>query len=112
LALSAEDERVRRVCAVAVLDRAGVRPADFNPDEEKDHERQKFDPRDFSAEELDKIEAALRLIVERSEEKFERSARFVEPSGAGKNEKRPLRYLASSPRRDRARHRLLKLLLR
>jgi hypothetical protein len=33
LALSAEDERVRSVCAVAVLDRAGVRPIDVDPNE-------------------------------------------------------------------------------
>jgi hypothetical protein len=31
LTLNAEDERVKSVCAVAVLDRAGVRPVDFDP---------------------------------------------------------------------------------
>jgi hypothetical protein len=34
LAKTAEDERVRSVCIVAVLDRAGVKPIDFDPDEE------------------------------------------------------------------------------
>jgi len=55
---------VKSVCAVAVLDRAGVRPADFDPAEEK-VERRNFNPRDYSPEELRVIETALRLIVER-----------------------------------------------
>jgi hypothetical protein len=33
LAKTAEDERVRSVCLVAVLDRAGVKPIDFDPNE-------------------------------------------------------------------------------
>jgi hypothetical protein len=37
LALSAQDERVRSVCAVAVLDRAGIRPVDFDPNEQFAH---------------------------------------------------------------------------
>lgn len=61
LALHADDERVRSVCAVAVLDRAGVRPIDFDPAE--DAGRADFDPRDFTPEELDQIEAALRLML-------------------------------------------------
>ena len=32
LAMNAEDERVRSVCLIAVLDRAGVRGEDYNPD--------------------------------------------------------------------------------
>ena len=64
LALHAEDERVRSICAVAVLDRAGVRPVDFDPAEER-QERPAFNPRDHSPEELDLIERALRLMVER-----------------------------------------------
>ena len=65
LALHAEDERVRSVCAVAVLDRAGVRPIDFDPAEEAD--RADFDPRDYSSDELDVIEAALKLILRQTE---------------------------------------------
>ena len=64
LALHAEDERVRSICAVAVLDRAGVRPVDFDPAEELE-ERPSFNPRDYSPEELNLIERALRLMVER-----------------------------------------------
>jgi hypothetical protein len=34
LACEAEDERVRSVCLTAVLDRGGVKPIDFDPNEE------------------------------------------------------------------------------
>ena len=68
LALSAEDERVRSLCAVAVLDRAGVRPIDFDPNEEK-QAQPKFNPDDYSAEELVILEQAFRLMVEREREK-------------------------------------------
>jgi hypothetical protein len=37
LARTAQDERVRSVCAVAVLDRAGIRPVDFDPNEQFAH---------------------------------------------------------------------------
>ena len=65
---NAEDERVRSVCRLAVLDRAGIRPIDFDPLEGKD-EGFDFNPRDYSPEELDQIEAALRLMIEKREEK-------------------------------------------
>ena len=62
------EPRVRSVCAMAVLDRAGIRPIDFDPNEAKD-EGFDFNPRDYSPEELDQIEAALRLMIEKREEK-------------------------------------------
>ena len=34
LAKTAADERVRSVCLIAVLDRAGVKPIDYDPAEE------------------------------------------------------------------------------
>jgi hypothetical protein len=71
LALTAEDERVKSVCGFAVLDRAGIRPIDFDPSEEKS--KPKFSARDYSAEELDLIEAALRVIIAKSEEKERRA---------------------------------------
>jgi hypothetical protein len=37
LAKNAEGERVRSVCIIAVLDRAGVRPIDFDPKEQFSH---------------------------------------------------------------------------
>ena len=33
LAENAEDERVKSVCIVAILDRAGIKPMDFDPNE-------------------------------------------------------------------------------
>jgi len=62
LATKAEDERVRSVCLLAVLDRAGVRPIDFDANKEKD-ERPKLNPRDYSPRELVVIETALRLML-------------------------------------------------
>jgi hypothetical protein len=56
LAKNAVDERVRSVCLVAVLDRAGVRPIDYDPTVDKASERPKFDPSLYSWEELDLIE--------------------------------------------------------
>jgi hypothetical protein len=54
------DERVRSVCAVAVLDRGGVMPID-KPEPEP-APRQKFDPRAYSPADLAVIEAALLLM--------------------------------------------------
>ena len=85
--LASDDEvepRVRSVCAMAVLDRAGIRPIDFDPNEAKD-EGFDFNPRDYSAEELAVIEAASKLIIKRRAEKERAhtlSARFVDPDGA------------------------------
>ena len=56
----AADERVRSVCAVAVLDRGGVMPID-KPEAEPD-QRQKFDPRAYTPEDLAVIEAGLKLM--------------------------------------------------
>jgi hypothetical protein len=68
LAKSAEDERVRSVCLVAVLDRAGIRPID-KPEPEQEPRRPRWDPRKYSIEELDVIRAGLRLMLEDRREK-------------------------------------------
>src|SRR5215472_14421026 len=57
----AADERVRSVCAVAVLDRGGVMPTD-KPEVEPET-KPAFDPRAYNAEDLAVIESALRLMV-------------------------------------------------
>jgi hypothetical protein len=62
LAKTAEDERVRAVCLVAVLDRGGLRPVDQDP---LPATKAPFNPRAYSPEELAIIEAALKLIKER-----------------------------------------------
>jgi hypothetical protein len=54
------DERVRSVCAVAVLDRGGVMPID-KPEPEPE-QRQKFDPRAYTTEDLAVIKAGLKLM--------------------------------------------------
>jgi hypothetical protein len=56
----AADERVRSVCAVAVLDRGGVMPID-KPEPEPD-QRPKFDPRAYTPQDLEVIQAGLRLM--------------------------------------------------
>ena len=61
LAKNAEDERVRSVCLIAVLDRAGVMPID-RPEAEPD-QRPAFDPRAFNERDLAVIEAALKLML-------------------------------------------------
>lgn len=62
LARSAEDERVRSVCAFGILDRAGIRPIEHPPDG-LDGEKARFDPRQFSAGDLMLIESALKLLL-------------------------------------------------
>jgi hypothetical protein len=66
LAKNAVDERVRSVCLIAVLDRAGVKPIDYDPTIDEAVERPKFDPSAYSVQELDLIERALRLMVDRT----------------------------------------------
>jgi hypothetical protein len=68
LSRTAADERVRAVCLVAILDRAGVKPIDYDPREEK-QTKPAFDPRDYTPEELALIEKALRLMIKRREER-------------------------------------------
>ena len=62
LGKNAEDERVRSVCLVAVLDRAGIRPID-RPEPEPE-QRPAFDPRAYLPEELAIVEVVLKLMVE------------------------------------------------
>ncbi len=73
LAKNAEDERVRSVCSIAVLDRAGVRPIENPEDDGSDH-KLKFDPRAYLPEELEQLEVALKLLLE---------GRTVAPKGTG-----------------------------
>jgi hypothetical protein len=65
LAKTAEDERVRSVCLIAVLDRAGVRPIDFDPAQEQAKRPPPFDPSLFTIAELKQLQAAMTLIAVR-----------------------------------------------
>ena len=58
----AANERVRSVCAVAVLDRGGVMPIDKPEPESAD--RSAFNPRAYTPADLAVIEAALKLMVQ------------------------------------------------
>lgn len=62
MAEKAEDERVRSVCIIAALDRAGLRPIEDDPFPVT---KAPFDPRAYNPEELKVIEQALKLIKER-----------------------------------------------
>jgi hypothetical protein len=63
LAMDTEaDQRVRSVCATAVLDRGGVKPID-KPEAEPE-QRSAFDPRQFNERDLAAIELGLRLMVQ------------------------------------------------
>jgi hypothetical protein len=64
LAKNAEDERVRSVCLVAVLDRAGVRPMDYDPTKDAEKPKLPFDPRAYSTAELLQLDVALKLLME------------------------------------------------
>jgi hypothetical protein len=63
LAKNAVDERVRSVCLIAVLDRAGVRPIDYIPAEDAATRKPRFDPSLYTPEQLAQIEAALRIVA-------------------------------------------------
>jgi hypothetical protein len=56
---------VRSVCLIAVLDRAGVQPVHYDPKADEAVDPPKFDPTLCTSEELDQIECALRLMVDR-----------------------------------------------
>jgi hypothetical protein len=62
LAKNAEDERVRAVSLMAVLDRAGLKPIDFDPSEDK-AEKPKFNPDNYTPAELELIERVLRMML-------------------------------------------------
>ena len=57
----AANERVRSVCATAVLDRGGVKPID-KPEAEPES-KAAFDPRAYNPADLAVIEAALKLML-------------------------------------------------
>lgn len=61
LAKTAEDERVRAVCLVAVLDRAGVKPIDYDPTQ--DQVQPTWDPGALTPEEREDLKALLQKMV-------------------------------------------------
>ena len=65
LAKTAEDERVRSVCLIAVLDRAGIRPIDFDPKAEAPKKAPRFDPTLYTLEELKQMRDIWLMIAQR-----------------------------------------------
>jgi hypothetical protein len=65
LAKTAADERVRSVCLIAVLDRAGVKPIDYDPKAEGPKKAPPFDPKLYTTEELREMEKVMMMIAVR-----------------------------------------------
>jgi hypothetical protein len=66
LALEAEDERVRSVCAGMVLERAWGKPREFDPDAEAaKQQKPRFDPSLYTMEELRQLYDAMTLMARR-----------------------------------------------
>jgi hypothetical protein len=63
LARTSEDGRVAAVCAMAVLDRGGLKPIDYDPAEEAANRKPTFDPSLYTTEELEQLHAAIMLMV-------------------------------------------------
>ena len=64
LALHAEDERVRSICLVAVLDRSGVKPIEYDP--AQDETPPSWDPGALTDEEREQLKALLTKAIEKS----------------------------------------------
>ena len=63
LSKESTDERVRYMAATWVYERSWGRPQDYDPN--ADSPPSTFNPRDYSPEELDLIETALKLMLGR-----------------------------------------------
>jgi hypothetical protein len=61
LARNAEDERVKSVCLVAVLDRAGIRPQDYDPNQEG--QEPTWDPGLLSPEQREQLKEICRTML-------------------------------------------------
>jgi hypothetical protein len=65
LALEAEDERVRSVCAGMVMDRAWGKPKEYDPNAEAAKQAPPFDPSLYSTEELRRMQEVMLMIARR-----------------------------------------------
>src|ERR1700720_252930 len=63
LALEAEDERVRSVCAGMVMDRAWGRPKEYDPNAEAPKKAPPFNPKLYTTEELKQMQAVMTMIA-------------------------------------------------
>ena len=65
LALEAEDERVRSVCAGMVMDRAWGRPKEYDPNAETPKKAPPFDPKLYTTDELREMQKVMMMIAQR-----------------------------------------------
>jgi hypothetical protein len=65
LALEAEDERVRSVCAGMVMDRAWGKPKEYDPNAEAPKQALPFDPSLYSIEEFRRMQEVMLMIAQR-----------------------------------------------
>ena len=93
LALEAEDERVRSVCAGMVMDRAWGKPKEYDPNAEAPKQAPPFDPSLYSIEELRRMQEVMLMIAERQGMKPPEEGEAVEPAV---EESRDGRRIASS----------------
>jgi hypothetical protein len=63
MALHSEDERIRFGCLVAAIDRAGIKPFDFDPKTDGDQPRPTFNPALYTFEELEVLYNAMTLMA-------------------------------------------------
>src|SRR6266436_10238327 len=65
LAVEAEDERVRSVCAGMVMDRAWGRPKEYDPNAETPKKSPPFDPKLYTTDELRRMQEVMTMIAVR-----------------------------------------------
>jgi hypothetical protein len=80
LALEAEDERVRSVCAGMVMDRAWGRPKDYDPNAEAPKKAPPFDPKLYTTDELRRMQEVMTMIAVRQGLVPEEDAEGVKPA--------------------------------
>jgi hypothetical protein len=65
LALNAEDERVRGTMASLIIERAWGKPREYDPTAETANAKPKFDPRQYTTEELEQLYAVSIMMARR-----------------------------------------------
>jgi hypothetical protein len=80
LALEAEDERVRSVCASMVMDRAWGKPKEYDPNAEAPKRAPPFDPSLYTVEELKRMQEVMLMIARRQGLMPEEEDEAVEPA--------------------------------
>ena len=88
LALEAEDERVRSVCAGMVMDRAWGRPKEYDPNAETPKKSPPFDPKLYTTEELRDMQRVMLMMARRQGLIPPEDVEAVEPTVEDKPDRR------------------------